>query len=186
MRIFALLLLVLVASCANTNNHKVLGAKYSCGENVPTGFISIDGVRQESRIGGAFWNGGWREPDSGWPSASEPLKTRYKVVIGVELPPVSPMTHLEYMIKKVDESVRSRPDATYLSKLSASDRQTVLSFYDKTTLWNIDVSDVKVIAPLAKQRLTLDLEPGQYLITMFGWWKECGDATHGFLIRVDK
>lgn len=185
LRIFAVLFLTLLSSCANTDDHIIRAENPSCGTSAPAGFISIEGTRQESKIGGACWADGCRDP-IGWPSAPVPLKAKTPAVIDIDLPAVSPMRHLEYMIKKVDESKRLRPDAKYLSALSVSDREQIMSFLDKNTLWNVDVTDVKVIAPLAKQRLTLDLESGLYLITMFGWWKGCGDATHGFLIQVDK
>jgi hypothetical protein len=170
------ILLLLLAGCSTALQSPNITSSFACGESVPTGKMIVNNKSQQSKIGGYCWKEkGCIEP-AGWPSSSVPLKSKSPITIRLELPDVSPMTHLEYLLAPVSEKNRyHHEDQRHAAKIDGS-----------TARWQyLEGGSVTQITPKAKQEIALALKPGTYLITMFGWWKLCGDATHGFLVQIE-
>ena len=169
----------LVGCASLPNQNRNTPATISCGKDIPTSIIEIGGVKQQSRIGGYCWSNECGEP-FGWPSPDKPVVGKSPVVInfGVESP--SQISHLEYQLRKVTNEDKMKPNGYYRNYPEAQRMAP-----SGTTIWDIPVENVVQMPPLSKQELKLKLEPGTYLLTVFAWWKGCGDATHGFLIEAE-
>lgn len=70
-----------------------------------------------------------------------------------------------------------------ISKVTDKDKRNFKGMPD-INLWNIQVKNAKLIESRGTQTLHVDLDPGLYVVTFFGWWTDLGDATHGFLLKV--
>jgi hypothetical protein len=139
-------------------------------ESVPIATLSANGQLQSSEVGGFCWplNSGTMCSDpAAWPTPKSPLVVSSPVTLELTMPISDKVKHIEYMV----------------SKVSATD----LNDYDSgpnVSLWNISVENVKPIKAAGVQQLKLELQPGLYALTFFGWWSGVGDSTHGFLIEV--
>jgi hypothetical protein len=169
--------LLLLTGCSTALQSPNVASNFDCGKEVPAGKIVVNNKSQYSKIGGYCWKEkGCIEPIA-WPSSAVPLKSKSPINIKLELPDISPMTHLEYLLVSVSEKNAYRP----------KDQQHASKFDGSTARWqSLEDGSVTQITPKAKQDIALALKPGTYLITMFGWWKSCGDATHGFLVQIEE
>ncbi|QYJ89342.1 hypothetical protein [Shewanella halotolerans] len=159
-RILISIIFMILAGCASSPSF----------DEVPTATIVIEGQSQESRVGGFCWplgSGTMCSDPIAWPSAKAPLQVSSPVKLELIMPLPAKVKYIEYMI----------------SKVTPSD----LNDYDvgpDTSLWNVPVENVQPIKALGTQSLELELDPGTYVLTFFGWWSGIGDSTHGFIIEV--
>jgi hypothetical protein len=156
----------------------------TCGEQPKPGRITIGGIRQDGEVGGRCWARLCGSPIA-WPTNSTPLKARSPIALDLELSDVAAMTHLEYWIVKVDESARYQVDPSWKEKLPPDIKAKSNERDTRVSLWRPKVDSVLKLKSAARQTLELDLPKGLYVMTFFGWWKGCGDSTHGFLIEIE-
>ena len=155
-----LLLALLLSGCVSVGDF----------DSVPVAKLSVGDQSQTSEIGGFCWplkEGTVCADPYAWPTPKVPMAVSSPVRLELSMPIPEKVKYIEYMVTKVSDSDLNESS----SAVNAS-------------LWNIPVEHVKPIKPTGIQQLELELEPGLYALTFFGWWSGVGDSTHGFLIEV--
>ncbi|NJD78746.1 MAG: hypothetical protein FIB08_16915 [Candidatus Methanoperedens sp.] len=137
----------------------------------PPAILTIGGKEQISGIGTYCWNEAFFRyacaDYSGIPTPEEPLNASRQVAAHLSLPIKTPPQQLGLQVIRVTES-----DSLELR----SEGQLV---------WQPGVGKELTLPLESEQDVNLALEPGLYVIRVLPAWKEEGNVSYGFLVKVE-
>ncbi|HET7812532.1 MAG TPA: hypothetical protein VFL16_18315 [Steroidobacteraceae bacterium] len=142
--------------------------------DIPTIVMTHGNDRHESTIGTSCW----KDPDDahdmcddhfGVVTSSTPIAIRRNDTVTFEIPL---RDHLEEMLFSITRVTRKdiRQDDV--------DKE-----FPQFITWKKETRPRKMTRSQL-QSIVINQPPGDYILELYGWWKDYGDASHGFYLRV--
>ncbi len=135
----------------------------------PPALLTIGGKEQISGIGTYCWIEGFRSTCTdydGIPTPEEPLNASSQVAAHLSLP------------------IKTSPQELGLQVIQVTENISLESHSEGQLVWRPAEGKDFTLPLVSEQDMNLTLEPGLYIFRVLPTWKEEGNASYGFLVKV--
>lgn len=162
---FSLLTMIFLTACGST----------ASDIKPPAAQLTIDGKTQVAGVGTFCWQeknlfgqgAGLCADMIGIPTSPDPLKASVGAQADLKLP------------------IADAPAGLFVSVIPVAADGAMEAELGDNSWWQYQQGEPVEAQLAAEQRLTLDFEPGLYLISVQARWDELGDVMYGFLVELN-